>query len=36
MLTAPTRDGPFTVRVTIQRGIGTETLVKPLHVTGAR
>lgn len=36
MLTAPSRDGPFTVRVTIQRGVGTETLVHPLHVTGAR
>jgi hypothetical protein len=36
MLTAPTRDGPFTVRVTIQRGIGTETLVRPLHIVGAR
>ena len=36
MLTAPLRDGPFTVRVTIQRGVGTETLVHPLHVTGLR
>jgi hypothetical protein len=36
MLTAPLRDGPFTVRVTIQRGVGTETLVHPLHVSGLR
>ncbi len=36
ILTAPARDGPFTVRVTIQRGAGTETLVHPLHVTGLR
>jgi hypothetical protein len=36
MLTAPARDGPFTVRVTVQRGIGTETLVHPLHVIGSR
>ena len=36
MLTAPVRDGPFTVRVTIQRGVGTETLVHPLHVIGLR
>jgi hypothetical protein len=36
MLTAPMRDGPFTVRVTIQRGVGTETLVHPLHVAGLR
>lgn len=34
VLTAPRGGGPFTVRVTIQRGAGTETLVHPLHVSG--
>ncbi|HEX3469289.1 MAG TPA: hypothetical protein VHT05_14510, partial [Candidatus Elarobacter sp.] len=36
MMTAPAGGGPFTLRVTIQRGIGTETLVHPLHVIGSR
>jgi hypothetical protein len=34
VLTAPRGGGPFTVRVTIQRGAGTETLVHPLHLSG--
>lgn len=36
MMTAPAGGGPFTLRVTIQRGVGTETLVHPLHVISAR
>ncbi|HZO94065.1 MAG TPA: hypothetical protein VFB22_09835 [Candidatus Baltobacteraceae bacterium] len=32
-LVAPTGRGTFTVRVLLQRGMGNETLVRPLHVT---
>src|SRR5581483_10082210 len=31
-LVAPTGRGTFTVRVLLQRGMGNETLVRPLHV----
>jgi hypothetical protein len=34
-LVAPLRPEPYTVRVTLQRGQGSETLVKALHFTGS-
>jgi hypothetical protein len=32
-MTAPTTPGAYTVRVTMQRGVGQETLVRPLHLS---
>jgi hypothetical protein len=34
-LVAPLRPEPYTIRVTLQRGQGSETLVKALHFTGS-
>ena len=34
-LVAPARPEPYTVRVTLQRGNGNETLVRPLHFAGS-
>jgi hypothetical protein len=34
-MVAPLRPEPYTVRVTLQRGQGSETLVKALHFTGS-
>jgi hypothetical protein len=34
-MVAPLRPEPYTVRVTLQRGQGNETLVRPLHFTGS-
>ena len=33
-MTAPASPGSFTIRVTLQRGVGTETLVRPLRLSG--
>lgn len=33
-MTAPTAPGSYTVRVTMQRGVGLETVVRPLRLTG--
>jgi hypothetical protein len=33
-MTAPTAPGSFTVRVTLQRGVGLETVVRPLRLAG--
>ncbi|MBV8370529.1 MAG: hypothetical protein JO036_16590 [Candidatus Eremiobacteraeota bacterium] len=33
-LTAPSSPGDYTVRVTMQRGVGLETLVRPLRIAG--
>ena len=33
-MTAPTAPGAYTVRVTLQRGVGLETVVRPLRLGG--